>query len=71
MKINMSNLDRAIRILVSLVIMALIQQQIISGVLATILVVVVIVIVTTTVFGICPLYSLLNISTCKKKRIKE
>jgi hypothetical protein len=71
MKVNMSNLDRGIRIIISLAIIALIQQQVVSGVFAIVLVAAVIVIITTTIFGICPLYSLLNISTSKKKRISQ
>jgi len=68
MKLNMSNLDRAIRILLSIVVIALIKQQVVTGLLAAILVGLTIIVVTTSIFGVCPLYTYLGMSTTKKNK---
>ena len=64
----MSNMDRFIRIIIALILLGLVQQQIIGGVLATVAVILAVIIVTTTIFGYCPMYSLFDFSTTKKKK---
>lgn len=66
MKANMGTADRAIRIVVAIVIGILYFTGIISGPLAVILGVVAIVFLITGFAARCPAYGPLGISTCKK-----
>jgi len=68
MKANMSNVDRVIRIIVSVIIAALAYTNIISGTLAIVLLVLAGVFILTSIFGICPLYSLFGIRTTTVKK---
>lgn len=67
MKQNMGNMDRVIRILVSIAITILYLTGFISGTLATILLIVAGVFVLTSFISFCPLYYLLRISSRKKQ----
>ncbi len=67
MKTNMGNLDRALRLLIAVIIGALYYMQIISGTTAIILLVLAAIFILTSLVSICPLYSLFGINTCKRK----
>jgi hypothetical protein len=66
MKKNMGLADKAIRILVAVVIAVLYFTHQISGMTATILGVLAVVFTLTSVMGTCPLYLPFGISTKKK-----
>jgi hypothetical protein len=64
MKKNMGNIDRGLRILVAAVVGILFATNIISGALAYVLLGLSAVFVATSIFGVCPLYSLIGINSC-------
>ncbi len=65
MKQNMGNLDKAIRVLVAVVIAVLYFTHVISGTLAIVLLVFAGVFILTSLLGSCPLYLPFGISTKK------
>ncbi len=67
MKKNMGAVDRTIRTVVALVLVALVVMHKISGVLAIIAAVVAAAFLTMSAVGWCPVYAPLKISTLKKK----
>jgi len=67
MKKNMGNVDRIIRILIAAVIAYLSYSGTITGTLNLILVILAVFLLLTSLFGFCPLYALLKISTNKSK----
>ncbi len=67
MKTNMGPQDKTIRIIIAVIIAVLFFTKVISGTLAIVLLVVAGVFVLTRLIGFCPLYSILGISTCKRK----
>ncbi|WP_156309018.1 YgaP family membrane protein [Sphingobacterium endophyticum] len=67
MKTNMGSQDKTIRIILAIIIAVLFFTKIISGTLAIVLLVVAGIFILTSLIGFCPLYSLLGISTCRKK----
>jgi hypothetical protein len=56
MKQNMGNLDKAVRILVAIIIAVLYFTHIISGTIAIVLLVLAAVFILTSLVGTCPLY---------------
>jgi hypothetical protein len=68
MKKNMGMADKAIRILIAVVIGVLYFTNTISGTLAIILGIVAVAFVLTSFISFCPLYLPFGISTFKKKR---
>lgn len=66
MQKNMGTIDRAVRILVAVVIAALIVMGQISGILAIVLGILAGVFVLTSVVGFCPLYVPFGLRTCAK-----
>ncbi len=70
MKKNMSNFDRAVRVLVALIIAGLYFAHIISGTLAIVLLAVAAIFIVTSLISFCPLYSIFGISTCKQEEKK-
>lgn len=68
MKLNMSILDRLIRLISALVIGFLYVTGIISGALGAVLFGIAVVFLLTSLLGVCPLYSLFGFSTCDSKR---
>ena len=68
MKKNMGTADKAIRILIAVVIAALYFTNVISGILAIVLGILAVVFILTSFISFCPLYLPLNINTCKKKK---
>ncbi|MEZ5040181.1 MAG: DUF2892 domain-containing protein [Saprospiraceae bacterium] len=67
MKKNMGSMDRAIRVIVAIVVAALFFTNVISGVLGIVLMVLAGVFVLTSVVSFCPLYAPFGISTCAVK----
>lgn len=67
MKKNMGSMDRAIRVIVAIVVAALFFTNVISGVLGIVLMVLAGVFVLTSVVSFCPLYTPFGISTCAVK----
>jgi hypothetical protein len=67
MKKNMGLLDRSIRIIIALIIGGLYFGNVISGTVGTVLLVLAIVFLLTSLISFCPLYTILGISTCKRK----
>jgi hypothetical protein len=68
MKKNMGTADKAIRILVAVVIAALYFTNAISGTLAIILGILAVMFILTSFISFCPLYLPFGINTSKKKR---
>lgn len=68
MKKNMGTIDKAIRILVAVVIAALYFTSVISGTLAIVLGILAVVFILTSFISFCPLYLPFGINTLKKKR---
>jgi hypothetical protein len=67
MKKNMGILDKAIRILIALVVIVLYFVHAISGTLAIILLILSGIFILTSLVGFCPLYLPFGINTGKKK----
>jgi hypothetical protein len=67
MKKNMGTIDKAIRILVAVVVVILYFTNVISGTLGIILLALAAVFVVTSIVSICPLYILLGLSSRKKE----
>jgi hypothetical protein len=71
MKKNMGTIDKAIRLLIALVIIVLYFTQAITGTLAIILLIVAGLFILTSFVGFCPAYLPFGLSsTCKKKEDK-
>ncbi|WP_083478251.1 YgaP family membrane protein [Lacinutrix himadriensis] len=68
MKVNMSGLDKGIRIVMAITIAILYWQNIIHGTLAYVLLALAIIFVLTSLVSFCPLYTLFGINTCKVKK---
>jgi len=68
MKKNMGTTDRAIRVLVAIIIAVLYFTHVISGTLAIVLGIIAAIFLLTSFIGFCPLYLPLGINTCKKKK---
>ena len=58
--------DRIIRSIIAIAVGVLVLTKVISGLLAIILGVIAVVFLVTAVFGFCPLYVLLRVSTLPK-----
>ncbi len=67
MKKNMGNIDRIIRVLVALVVIALYFTHQISGTIAIIGLALSAIFILTSLISFCPLYLIFGISTCKKE----
>jgi hypothetical protein len=67
MKKNMGNIDRAVRLIVAVLIVILYFTQTITGTLGIVLLIVAGVFALTSFISFCPLYAPLKISTCKSK----
>lgn len=68
MKPNMGSADKAIRVLIAIVIGILYFTHVITGTLGIILLVLAVVFVVTSLMSFCPLYAPFGISTCKKEK---
>lgn len=67
MKKNMGTIDKAVRILLALVIAILVYAKVLSGAAGIILLILAVVFVATSLFSFCPLYLPFGINTGKKK----
>lgn len=67
MKKNMGNVDRAVRVVLAIIIAALYFNGTISGTLGIILLALAGIFVLTSFVSFCPLYAPFGISTCKTK----
>lgn len=67
MKTNMGGMDRVVRLIIALVVVALYYFGVISGTLAAVLLVLAGIFVLTSLVSFCPLYTLFGINTCKVK----
>jgi K+-transporting ATPase A subunit len=67
MKKNMGTIDKTIRILVAIAVVALYFTGVIKGTLAVILLIIAAVFVLTSLVSFCPLYLPLKINTGKKE----
>jgi hypothetical protein len=67
MKKNMGLIDKVVRILVAVVVIALYFTNVISGVLAIVLLIFAGVFILTSIIGFCPLYKAFGLSTAKKE----
>lgn len=65
MKKNMSTLDRALRVIIVVLIAILYFTDVITGTWAIILLILSGVLLITSILGVCPLYMLFGISTRK------
>lgn len=68
MKQNMGTTDRIIRSIIAVIFFALYYNDIIPGTLGIVLVVISVVFLLTSFISFCPLYSILGISTLRKKK---
>jgi hypothetical protein len=68
MKVNMSGLDKGIRIVIAITIVVLYWQDFIHGTLAYVLLAFAVIFVLTSLISFCPLYTLFGINTCKVKK---
>lgn len=67
MKKNMGTIDRAIRVIIALVVLGLFFGKVVTGTLAIVLLVLSAVFVLTSLISFCPLYLPFGINTCTKK----
>jgi hypothetical protein len=67
MKKNMGSIDRAIRVVVAVVIAGLFFTNVLTGTLGIVLLVFAGVFLLTSFIGVCPLYGPLGMNTGKKK----
>lgn len=67
MKKNMGGADRGIRVVVAIAAAALYFSGTVTGVWGILLLLVAGVFTFTSIFGVCPLYSIIGVSTCAVK----
>jgi hypothetical protein len=67
MKKNVGTIDKAIRILVAVVVVVLYFAHVITGALAVILLALAAIFVVTSLLSLCPIWLALGISTRKKE----
>jgi hypothetical protein len=68
MKKNMGNVDRAVRILIALLIVVLYFTKVVTGTLGIILLVFATIFLLTSIFSFCPLYLPFRLSTRGKEK---
>jgi hypothetical protein len=66
MKKNVGSADRVVRVVAALVLAFLLLNGTISGTIGTILAIVAILLIGTSAVSVCPIYSVLGLSTRKK-----
>jgi len=69
MKKNIGKADKLIRLVVAALIITLYLTNVISGTLGIVMIVVAVVFPLTALINFCPLYPILGISTCAKKKV--
>lgn len=68
MKKNMGATDKAIRILVAVIIAGLYFGNVITGTMAIVLMVLAVVFLLTSLINFCPLYAIFGMNTCGVKK---
>lgn len=68
MKKNMGGTDKLIRVILALIMGLLVYFEVVEDTLAYILLALAVIFVLTTLVGFCPLYGVLGIDSCSKKR---
>jgi hypothetical protein len=68
MKKNMGTTDKAIRILIAVLIAGLYFGNVITGTVGIVLLVLAVVFLLTSLVGFCPIYALLGMNTCPAKK---
>ena len=68
MKPNMGKTDKAVRIVIAVIIAILAYTGMITGTLATVLLVLAGVFVLTSLISFCPLYAIVGLNTCGVKK---
>lgn len=71
MKKNMGAVDRTLRTLMAVILAILVLAGVVKGTLAYILVIVAVVFLATSLFGFCPLYVPLGITTLGRKKSEQ
>ena len=71
MKNNMGRFDRVIRFLIAAGVVALYYFNIIEGALAYVLLAIAAIFLVTSIVGLCPLYTILGIRTCKVPKVEQ
>ena len=64
----MGNADRAIRVIIAILVAVLYSTNVISGTLALVLLILAAVFILTSLISFCPLYSLIGVNTCPLKK---
>jgi hypothetical protein len=64
----MGSADRLIRTLIALILVVLYLMNIITGTLGLIFMIIAAIFVLTSLISFCPLYTLLGINTCNRKK---
>jgi len=67
MKKNMGTADRALRLIIAILLITLFVTENITGTLGIVLIALAVVFVLTSFISFCPLYTLFGITTCKLK----
>jgi len=70
MKKNMGTADKAIRVIIGIIIVALYFTNVITGTLAIVLGVVAVAFFLTSAINFCPIYAPFGIKTCKTEKQK-
>lgn len=65
MKKNMGSADRAVRVLLAVVMAVLYFTNTVGGTLGLVLLILAVVFVLTSLISFCPLYTLIGVNTCK------
>jgi hypothetical protein len=68
MKKNMSNTDRVVRLLISVIFAVLYFTGTVSGTLGLVLVVLAAIFTLTSIISFCPIYAIFGLSTCAVKK---
>ena len=68
MKHNMGTIDKAVRINIAAIIAVLYFTNVISGTVGIVLLVLAGVFVLTSLISFCPLYTIIGLNTCSKKK---
>ncbi len=63
MKRNMGSFDRILRVLVAIIFGVLFFAKMAKGTLGVILLIIALIFLLTSIFGYCPLYSIIKVST--------
>ena len=67
MKKNMGIFDRVLRIILAIVVAILIYMEILTGTAAIVIGIIAGIFLITSIIGICGLYSVVGVNTCKVK----